>query len=50
VERCGGERAARDLADRHLTMALSSLDGIPVSAGLRGELEALARFVVDREA
>ncbi|HEY7280516.1 MAG TPA: polyprenyl synthetase family protein [Actinomycetota bacterium] len=50
VDRCGGERAARDLADRHLTMALSSLDGIPVSAGIRGELEALARFVVDREA
>jgi geranylgeranyl diphosphate synthase type I len=50
VERAGGERAAREEADCRLNRCVGALDGVPIAAGARAELEALARFVVEREA
>jgi geranylgeranyl diphosphate synthase, type I len=50
VESAGGEAAAHSEAERHLAAALAALDGVHADAGVRAELEALARFVVEREA
>ena len=49
VERLGGGRRARDVAERELVRCLASLDRIELREQAQTELEAVARFVAERE-
>jgi geranylgeranyl diphosphate synthase, type I len=48
VEAAGGKRWAEEEAERQVRCALTALDGIEMTADVRGELTDLAEFVVAR--
>jgi geranylgeranyl diphosphate synthase type I len=49
LESTGAREAVTAIAEDHLARALGSLDRVPLEAGARAELEAVARFVTARD-
>jgi geranylgeranyl diphosphate synthase type I len=49
IEECGAREETVALADAHLELALAALDRVPLEAGPKSELVAIARFVTERD-
>lgn len=49
LESCGARAATEDLSERHLRDALAALDRVALAPGPRGELTAIASYVVERD-
>jgi geranylgeranyl diphosphate synthase, type I len=49
IEAAGGRRWAQAEARRRITAAVQALHSVPISAGPREELAAIAHFIVERE-
>jgi geranylgeranyl diphosphate synthase type I len=49
LESCGAKAATEDLSERHLRDALAALERVELAPGPRGELTAIATYVVERD-